>query len=365
MPCNRRITSFLLIAVSFLLYSRASAQTSGEAYAFVRADWHLAGISEYHSDWQGAIDYYQKVIRESNALPLDIREWYHGTAFYGIARCSCRIGKDSAAVRSALSKAFSHHFWNFALTATDSALLSDCGRAWLDSLSQVWSGILNDERPLWPEQAPIVFYPDGYDSSGRWPLIVAMHGGNGNYESFSEDWRGMANALKSVIVIPPGIIRQSQITNTWGSDMSIIEKPIINLVAGFTSKHLADPSQVYLAGFSQGAEASMELSILRPDIFRGAIAMSGFVDRPISDSILLKAHDRGVRIYAISGELEVPSFRGEIDTFHTVCAKAGIPFEMNILPGMIHEIPLDFHMQVLQAWNWLRPSSEASRQQGE
>ena len=358
---KRKLISFLLISSSLLIHSRAIAQAS-EAFEFTRADWHLAGISEYHSDWQAAIDYYQKVIQESYILPLDIREWYRGTAYYGIARCECRIGKNSVAVRTSLSKAFSHHFWNFALIATDSELMSDCGRPWLDSLSRIWSNILDEERPFWQEQAPIIFYPDGYDSSARWPLIVAMHGGNGNYESFAEHWRGMANALKAVIVIPAGVIRESQITNTWGSDMSLIEKPIKDLVSRFTSKHWADPSHVYLAGFSQGAQASMELAVMRPDVFRGAIAMSGFVDRSISDSILRKAHDRGVRIFAVSGEDEVPSFREEIDTFHVSCTKAGIPFELNIAPGMIHEVPLDFRAQLLQAWEWLRPSSQSARQ---
>jgi predicted esterase len=358
---KRQLTSFLLIAVTLLIHSRAVAQAS-EAYNFVRADWHLAGISEYHNDWQAAIEYYQKVIRECMPLPLDIREWYRGTAYYGIARCECRYGKDSAAVRIALSKAFSHHFWNFALTATDSELMSNCGHPWLDSLSRVWNNILSEERPLWPEQAPIVLYPDGYDSSAHWPLIIALHGGNANYESFAEDWLGMANALKAVIVIPPGIIRESQITNTWGADMSLLEKPITDLVSRFTSKHLADPSHVYLAGFSQGAEASMELAVLRPGVFRGAIAMSGFVDRTISDSILYTARDSGVRIYVISGEDEVPTFREEIDTFQSHCSKSGIPFKMEIVPGMIHEVPLDFHTQMLQAWAWLRPVSQASRQ---
>jgi predicted esterase len=361
---KRYIVLFALIVSCLLVQSRASAQVN-DAFEFVRADWHLAAISEYSGDWQAAIEYYQKVIQESMPLPLDVREWYRGTAYYGIARCNCRLGKDPSTVRIALSKAFSHHFWNFALTEADSEIMSDCGRPWLDSLSRVWSNILNEERPFWPKQTPFVFYPDTYDSTAHWPLIVALHGGNGNYESFAEDWHGMANDLKAVIVIPPGAIRESQITNSWESDMNAIEKPILSLVSEFTSKHLADPSQVYLAGFSQGAQASMELSVMRPDVFRGAISMSGFVNRFISDSILQKAHDRGVRIYAVSGEYEDKSFRLQIDTFHTRCVQSGIPFDLEINPGMTHEVPLDFRTQILKAWNWIRPQAEAIRQQGQ
>jgi predicted esterase len=361
MRLRHYLASFFVVVSNSFFHSRAMAQAS-DAFEFVCADWHLAGISENQNDWATASSYYQKVLQESLPLPLDVREWYRGTAFYGIARCACRSGKDSTAVRSALSKAFAHHFWNFALLQDDSVMLACSGRQWLDSESLIWIGVLNDERPLWREQTPIIFYPAGYDSTARWPLLIALHGGNGNYESFAEHWRGMANDLRAVIVIPAGVFRESQITNSWGSDMSLVEKPVMNLVKEFTSKHLADPSQVYLTGFSQGAQAAIELTVLRPDIFRGAIAMSGFVDRPISGSVLRKARERGVRLYAISGEYEDPIFHNEIDTFHTRCTQASIPFELKVLPGMIHEVPLDFHSQFLQAWNWVRPSSQAARQ---
>ncbi len=359
----RKCFPFVAVLCSiFPASSRLCAQPS-ENYEFVCVDWHLAGISEYQHNWHNAIDYYQKVIQESMPLPLEIREWYRGTAFYGIARCDCQLGKDTSIVRTALEKAFSHHFWNFELAAADSQLMVGCGgRSWLDSQSQHWKDIFLEEKPLWQDQPPIIFYPDGYDSSARWPLIIALHGGNGNYESFAEHWRGMSNDLKAVIAIPAGVLRESQITNSWGSDIGLVEKPILNLVSEMTSKHLVDPSKVYLAGFSQGAQAAMELAVLRPKIFRGAIAMSGFVDRSIPDSVLRIAHYCSVRMYAITGEDEGLAFRNQIDAFHTICTKAGIPFELKILPDMVHEVPLDFHNQFLQAWEWMRPPQQANRQ---
>ncbi|MFI5201597.1 MAG: alpha/beta hydrolase-fold protein [Candidatus Kapaibacterium sp.] len=349
------------LAATLISNSRAGAQGS-DAFEFVRGEWHLAGISEYQSNWPAAIGYYQKVIEDSRLLPLECREWYCGTAYYGIARCESQMGDDSSAVRLALAKAFAHHFWNFALAQTDSVMLSKCGFPWLDSCSRFWTSVSVEERPLWREQVPIVFYPAGYDSSGHWPLIIALHGGNGNYESFAQHWLGMANVLKAVIAIPAGVLRETQITNSWGSSMDTVEKSIVTLVKRFTSRHLADSAQVYLAGFSQGAQASIELTLLRPDLFRGAIAMSGFVDHPISDSILHRARDRGVRIYEITGQFEDQTFEKEIDSIHQKCTEAGISFALNISPGMIHEVPLDFHDQMLRAWSWVRPQAQAVHQ---
>lgn len=350
----------LVIGIS-VIPSFANAQ-AGDAFEFVRGDWHLAGISEYQSNWQAAIGYYQKVLEDSRLLPLEVREWYRGTAFLGLARCESREDENSSEVRSSLAKAFSHHFWNFALIQADSIMLSKCGFPWLDSCSHFWTNVSLEERPLWRRQVPFVFYPTGYDSSARWPLIVALHGGNDNYESFAEQWLGMANDLHAVVVIPAGVLRETQITNSWGSNMDTIEPSIVGLVNRFTSSHLADPRQVYLAGFSQGAQASIELTLLRPDVFRGAIAMSGFVDHPISDSVLARARAGGVRLYEITGEFEDPTFKKEIDSIHQKCVAANIPFSLNISAGMIHEVPLDFHDQMLRAWDWVRPVSQANHQ---
>ncbi|MDP4200884.1 MAG: PHB depolymerase family esterase [Bacteroidota bacterium] len=352
------IALFLIILAPTL---RAQQQ---DYYAFVRADWHLAGIAEYQSDWRGAIEYYQQAVEHSASLPLVVREWYRGTAEYGIARCSARIHEDSAS-RTHLDRAFHHHFWNSPLIRLDSLLVSACGSTWLDSESQFWATVCAEERPTWHAQPPLIYYPNGYDSTDRWPLIIAMHGGNGNYESFAERWPEMANLLKAVIVVPAGIIRESEITNSWGSNMDAIEGPILKIASDFTHAHRVDASQVYLTGFSQGAQASIELTLRHPDIFHGAIAMSGFTSDPPNDSALAVARARGVRIYAISGEYEDPTFHAQIQGIHDLCAKGGIPFDLTIVPGMIHEVPLDLRTKFLAGWNWVRPPAQAAVHRGE
>jgi predicted esterase len=187
-----------------------------------------------------------------------------------------------------------------------------------------------------------------------------MHGGNGNNESYDQRWPEMSRILKAVIVVPPGIYRESEITNSWGSDMDQIEGPIIAEVHRVINAHHADPHQVYLTGFSQGGQASIELTLRHPDLFKGAIAMSGFTSDPPSDSALAVIRSHGIRIYAISGEMEDPTFHSQIVTIHKDCQKAGIPFELEIVPGMIHEFPLDMETKLLKAWNWLHAPLSAT-----
>src|ERR1041385_7143008 len=213
---QRALAAALLILACFS--SGTSAQVK-DAYAFVRADWHLAGVAEYHEDWSDAITHYRDASQHADALPLTTREWYRGTAQYGIARCYARLHKDSAA-RASLNSAYRHHFWNTALIRLDSQLVASCGATWIDSMGAYWGGVRVEEQVGWHEQPTYTFFPQGYDSTAKWPLIIAMHGGNGNYESFAQRWSEIATLVGAVIVVPAGIIRESEITNSWGSDMT-------------------------------------------------------------------------------------------------------------------------------------------------
>jgi predicted esterase len=350
---TRRILVAIVVFAS--LSSGARAQIK-DAYAFVRADWHLAGVAEFHEDWNEAITHYHDASQHADALPLTTREWYRGTAEYGIARSQSRLRNDSAA-RAALAAAYQHHFWNTSLIRIDSLMITACGSRFIDSIGAYWAGVRQEEQPIWRAQSPYLFFPRGYDSTDKWPLIIAMHGGNGNYESFAQRWDEIASLVGAVIVVPPGIIRESEITNSWGSRMDAVEGPIISLAQKYIALHMVDPKQVYLTGFSQGAQATVELTLRHPDIFRGGIAMSGFASETPTEAMLANARAKGVRLIGISGEFEDPTFRAQITEIQRICQDHDIPFQLSFTPGMIHEVPLDLRTKFTEAWQWLRTTS--------
>jgi predicted esterase len=349
---QRGLPTAMMLILSLLLQPSAYAQDP-DALAAVRADWHLCGIAESRSEWQLASDTYQKVIEESSVLPLNMREWFRGTAAYGIARCQSRL-QNADLARVALGYAAEHHFWNFALIRTDSVMVRMVGSTVVDSLDRVWSHIAASERTQWLPQAPISYTPRAYDRSPRWPLIIAMHGGNGNYESFASRCRAMADTLGAVIIVPAGVLRESQITNSWGANFDQIAGYIIPLVRDLVQQGLVDSQQVYLTGFSQGAQATIELCLRYPHIFRGGIPMSGFSSTDFSDSLLIAAHNAGTRLYAISGEYEDANFRSQLGVVQARCHETGVPFILNVEPQMIHEVPLDLERRFVVAWNWVR-----------
>src|SRR4051812_15231916 len=102
-----------------LLASSASRSSTSFNIDEIRVDWHLAGLSEAQENWAEARDNFQKVVRESQFLPLPIREWFRAMAWLGISRASARL-HDTLSTRTALAAAFERGFSNPILLSKDS-----------------------------------------------------------------------------------------------------------------------------------------------------------------------------------------------------------------------------------------------------
>jgi predicted esterase len=324
----------------------------------VRVEWHLAGLSEAHADWAGARVNFNKVIEDAAYLTLSIREWYRGLAWLGVSRASARLG-DTAESRRALTLAFSHGFSNAALLREDSFFTSVAGKKFVDSLGQFWETVQEANRGEWLMQEPVVFLPHDLKPAG--PLIIALHGGNDNYRNFAMYWSGIADRIHAIVVVPPGQIRNSETENSWEYDMSTIEAGLLSLAREYTTKYQVDPREIYLAGFSQGAQAAIALTLMHPDIFHGAIGFSGFWYVPISDSQIAKAAAEHTRIYALSGEYDSQDFLNHLSAARERIVAHGIPFRFEVEKDMIHEVPLDFDRRFEDAWHWIRDTKPAGQ----
>ena len=324
-------------------------------------NWHLTGVAERQGDWIGARNEYKHVLEQSLTLSLNIREWFIGTAYYGIARCSARLRETEEARRN-LALAYSHHFWNTSLIELDSSLVSACGKSWIDSLGNFWSQVARDESGTLPPQEPIVYAPDSIRPGEKLPILIALHGGNGSYESFAQSWRNMPNAHRVIVVVPPGVYRTSDITNSWESDFNLIGNYLGAMLPRLYAIPHADSTNVYLTGFSQGAQASIELTLRHPDLYRGAIAFAGFTPCNWSDSLLDVAKSHHISIYAVSGDWEEPTFFAQLKNGQAICSAKGIPFIVGVETGMIHEVPLDLPLRFSEAWSWIRNTDQAATQ---
>ncbi len=331
-------------------FSTLRAQTSASLEE-VRVDWHLAGVSEAASDYGSALGYFKEVVENAKYLPLVSREWYQGIGWLGISRSKARLG-DTCGARRALATSFSHSFANAALLEQDTFFGPLVGINFIDSLNAFWSHIRMLNRSEWIQQEPMVFRP--HDAQPGEPLIICLHGGNGNYRGFADYWTNVADSAKATVVVPPGIIRNSEVQNSWEFDLAAIFPSVESLRTECIRKYKADPTQVYLAGFSQGGQAAIGLTLLHPTLFVGALSFSGFLLDSLDESALSQASQQHVRFYALSGEWDSKDFLRSLGDIQRRCTKHGIPFHLELEEKMSHEMPLDFGSRFGEAWRWIR-----------
>jgi predicted esterase len=324
----------------------------------VRELWHNAGKHEVLGDFLSASKGFEDVIIAAQDLSPDIREWYSATCFFALARCEAKLSHPSNS-RNALVSAFANHFCNYGLVRLDSSLLACVGREWYDSVEKVWFDIMSVQSKDWKTLLPVVLVPSQIQNGKPRPLLVWLHGGNGNNRRSAEIWKSVSDSLNLIMIFPPGTIRLSDITNSWDTDISVVDKAILPIVDTLVRTGLVDTNEIYVGGFSQGAQAALQLPIVSKLHFRGAVIFSGFLltEMPSSD-LLAQAARRNVRIHATSGTLDAKEFLSSLHTAQNVYRNSGVDFKFDIVEDMIHETPLDLDERFPKIWEWLHEKNK-------
>ncbi len=134
-----------------------------------------------------------------------------------------------------------------------------------------------------------VVRPPG-EPSGRPPMAILLHGLGAD----EQDLFGLAPVLDPrLLVVSARAPREAQPMGYSWFDIDWSEFPpridfqqvvesrgaILRLVGEVALAHGADPSRVWLVGFSQGASMAVACALARPEMLRGIVAHSGRVTR--------------------------------------------------------------------------------------
>ena len=125
------------------------------------------------------------------------------------------------------------------------------------------------------------------------PLILLLHG----YGSNEDDLFSFAGSLPEIALVvsirapysiqPTGFawynIYFDEVRGKWSDDQQAIEARdlIASLIDEIVEKYQANPHDVTLMGFSQGAILSYGIALTYPDKVKNVIAMSGYVNENI------------------------------------------------------------------------------------
>jgi phospholipase/carboxylesterase len=113
---------------------------------------------------------------------------------------------------------------------------------------------------------------------------------------------------------------------------------IQRFITQITAKYKADPGQVYLVGFSQGAIMSYEAGLTAPGEVKGIAALSGRIDGGIQRGITHKAEVKQLSVFISHGTADDRIKFEEGKAAVDVLKKLGIAPEFHEYKGMGHTI---------------------------
>lgn len=178
-------------------------------------------------------------------------------------------------------------------------------------------------------------------ASGKYPLLIALHGRNGNKDSHLESWeaarqRGwLVLSTQSTQATFPGAYH-------WGhpaqglADVRFYYEQI-------SQKYPIDPQRVVIAGFSQGSGMALYGAI------KGNLPVRGFIGVATwwEDANAFDCKRRDLRGYFVLGEKDHTLERTR--EIQDILRKNNVPFAEEVHAEMGHEFPADFGTSFDQA----------------
>jgi len=174
-------------------------------------------------------------------------------------------------------------------------------------------------------------------ASGKYPLLIALHGRNGNKDSDLEYWE--AARRRGWLVLSP------QSTQPLFSGSYCWDNPTEGLTdllfyyEQVSRKYQIDPQRVIIAGFSQGSGMAIYSALSGKFDVRGFIGIGTFIAE--SDWLIpLARQAQSVRGYFITGEKDHTLDMAR--AIQTILKENNIQFGEEVHSDLAHEFPADF-----------------------
>ncbi len=197
------------------------------------------------------------------------------------------------------------------------------------------------------------------DSIGESPgLVLALHGTGMRGQDMIDSLQATADELGMVLVAPDAL-RPSGKGFSWTyRDES--EWMVKDQISKAIEAHGVDPEQVYLVGFSQGANIALIMGRTHPSLFAGVVPICGHYESQFSSG---DEADEYPPHYLMTGSRD--AWKKTYIAAKRDFADAGIPVELRMISGKGHEIPqgkLGLR-ELVKAVRWCQAQSEDLQQE--
>lgn len=189
-------------------------------------------------------------------------------------------------------------------------------------------------KPIERDQTILV--PDE-PASGMYPLLIALHGGNGNKESNLEYWEvarqkgWLALSPQSTQPLFPGAY--SWIDGEQGVD------DLVLYIGKISKEYAIDPRRIIIAGFSQGGGMAIYAALSGKIKVHGFIGIGTYWADPNSLTPFAR-EAKSVRGYFITGAKD--RTLDKIRDIQKILEENDIPFAEELHSDLGHEFPPDF-----------------------
>jgi phospholipase/carboxylesterase len=179
----------------------------------------------------------------------------------------------------------------------------------------------------------LLYVPSSYQAKVESPLVVCLHGANGNGSTWTDpNWLDLLDEFHVVMVAP-----DSRSFGTWdlldvgayGPDVDFIDDAIEKV---FRS-HNIDSSRISIVGFSDGASEAIGLGLLNGDLFNGVVGFSP----GMFDASFARGHTRAFLSHGTTDT--VLSYDNTKDTLVPAIASLGVPVKFQSFIGG-HGVPV-------------------------
>lgn len=164
-------------------------------------------------------------------------------------------------------------------------------------------------------------------------LILALHGtgmrGNDMIKALQESAEQV-----NMILIAPDALRPAQDGGFSWTYRDESEWMVQHMIQSAIKKHNIDPDQIYLVGFSQGANIALTMAQTHPELFAGIIPICGHYEPQIAES---NKEQNAAPVYLMTGARD--PWKKTYATAKRDFLKANTPAKVRVIPAIGHQIP--------------------------
>lgn len=126
-----------------------------------------------------------------------------------------------------------------------------------------------------PNDKTLVILPKGYAKGTPIPVILWMHGLGSNPENFvNQDCQVYADEIKAAFVGVSGTKSRGPGSYVWAEDPTKDAARLKAALAEIADRVTVKPGCVITFGFSQGAQAGLDVAVRDPETYAGSIVLS-------------------------------------------------------------------------------------------